>query len=302
MSTLLHEQTGLRIVKNTDNQFVVASLHFTADPSKRSDAWRKEAQSGMTIAQFQQEYEIDYSAVQGSKVFPEITTRRAEIVLQPPWPDLSTGLRYWGGFDYGARNPSSFHVYTIWDDVTYSIWELYEPCRNIPDFVAAMRECPYFSKLRYIAADPKCWARDQQSASTPVSIQDLFFKAGIRNMMKGRNDPAGEDAWVAMIRKAWSDEHEPTFKILSCCPAQISEFEKAIYIPQSERQLLTGIYQEVINDKDNHSLDDCKYFMLSRPVQQEQAEPSYATMVQRWSANPSGPKAAPQRASVRGYR
>lgn len=256
----------------------------------------------MTVEQFAREFEIDYTAVQGSKVFPEITTRRHEIVVPLPHPDLSTGLRYWGGLDYGARNPTSFHVYTIWDDIIYSIWELYEPCRNIPDYVAKLRECPYWPKIRYIAMDPSCWNRgQQQDVGSPLTIHDLFFKAGVRNLTPGRRDPAGEDAWIAMIRKHWSQDHEPTFKIFSTCPAQIKEFETAIFVPQSERQLLTGIYQETINDKDNHSLDDCKYFMLSKPVQQEQKPSEYPIMVDRWSVKGKAP-AGPGRPPIRGYR
>lgn len=289
--TILHEQQGLTIKKNAINNFCVVTLHYTADPAKRSAAWRKEAAAGMIPEKFAREYEIDYTAVMGARVFPEITSRKSEIVVGEPLPDFGPDHRYWGGFDYGARNPSSFHVYTIVDDVIYSVWELFKPCKNVAQYAQEMQQFPYWHKIRYIAADPKIWARDQQHASGVCSIQDLFYQAGVYNLVKG---PQDDEAWVAQVRQHWSLE-EPTFRILACCPNQIREFESAIYINQSERQLMSQSYQERVADVDNHSLDDCKYFMLSRPRAQAQSTWQDPIMVRRWAANgpgiarPSGP-------------
>ncbi len=276
---LLHEQTGLRITKNLSNNFCVVTLHYTADPAKRSPAWKKEATQGMIPEKFAREYEIDYTAVMGAKVFPEVVSRKAEIVVPEPYPDFGPDQRYWGGFDYGARNPSSFHVYTLVDGVLYSVWELFKPCKNVAQFAEEMKRFPYWHKIRYIAADPKIWARDQQHATGLVSIQDLFMQAGVLNLVKGSQD---EDAWIAMIRQFWSHE-EPQFKILGCCPNQLREFESAIYINQSDRQLNSQAYQEKLADVDNHSLDDCKYFMLSRPRAQAQSTGQDPIMVNRWA-------------------
>ena len=137
MSKLLHSQTGLKIVKNDRNGFVIATLHYTADPRKRGKAWKQEAMRGMSKAHAEQEFEISYDAMLGEKVFPEIQSRQDEIILHEgpfvgnDWP-RSTPM--WAGFDYGARNPSSFHVYTAVDGILYAIWELYEPCKDIVAF------------------------------------------------------------------------------------------------------------------------------------------------------------------------
>ena len=296
---IIYEGTGLKIVKNALNSFIVVTLHHTADPTKRSIEWRREAAQGMTPEKFAREYDIDYTAVLGAKVFPEITSHRDAIVCDPF--DI-TGTRCWAGFDYGTRNPSSFHVYTILDGVTYSIWELYEPCRNIGDFAAKLKECPYWSRIRYVAADPSCWSPTQQQATgQPVSVAELFYRAGIHNLLKGRNDGGAEDAWTAMIHDAWHDPKDIKFKVFASCPNQIHEFEVAVYVAQSERQLLTASMHERINDKDNHTLDDCKYYMLSRPTQQQaQSSQEYVNMVDRWSTRPSSPTR--RRTEVRGYR
>lgn len=256
---------GLEIWRNPVNSFVVARVHHTADPHKRSETWKKVAVAGMSPGKAAREYDIDYNAVQGSKVFPEFSERRSEIVC-PPLSDL-TNLRCWAGLDYGTRNPSSVHVYTILDGVTYAIWELYEPCKNIPEFAAKIRACPYWSLVRYVAADPSLWIPTQQQAwGPPVGVSTLLQQAGLSNLIKGRADAGSEGAWLAMLRKHWQSE-SPTFKITTDCPAMIREFEGAIFTPQSERQRLNADWKETINNKDNHALDDCKYFMLSQPVE-----------------------------------
>lgn len=297
--TIIYETTGLTIKKNAINQFCVVTLHHTADPAKRSQEWRKEAAAGMTPEKFAREYDIDYTSVMGSKVFPELTSRKSDIVVNEPWPDFGPQAKYWGGLDYGARNPSSFHVYTHSDGVWYSVWELFKPCKNVKDYVAEMKQFPYWDQIKWIAADPKMWAKDQQQQEGLTSMSELFEQAGCNRLIRGFQD---EDPWVAMVRKHWV-EPEPTFKILSCCSNQIREFETAIYVNQSERQLMSASYKEQIADRDNHSLDDCKYFMLSKPsVHQAHYTGDSARMVDQWAQTPK-PRMKPGfgPGSMRGY-
>lgn len=286
MPILLHEAQGLKIVKNDANSFIICTLHHTADPAKRETRWRREASAGMSPEKFAREYDIDYNATMGAKVFPQITSCRSEIVISDPLPDFGPHVKYWGGFDYGIRNPTSFHVYTIVDGIIYAVWELYRPAPNIPEFVAHMKEFPYWHSIRHIAADPALWATTQQQTNgNPISVQDLFYKAGVRNMIKGINSQ--EDAWITQITAHWQDQENITFKILAKCPNLIREFETAVYTNQSERQLLTQSYQERIADIDNHALDDCKYFMLSQPS--PQIHRSWADInLNRWGNSPSG--------------
>ena len=301
---ILWEQTGLKIIKNLNNQFAVITLHHTADPNKRSPEWRAEAAAGMTTEQAARELDIDYTAVMGAKVFPEITLMRDGIVVPSPCPDFGPNVKYWGGFDYGLRNPSSFHVYTIVDGVTYAVFEVFHPCPNIPEFIEEMKRFPYWNCIRWIAADPNCWANtQQQSVGNPVSIQDLFWKNGVRNMIKGINNQ--EDTWINLLRQHWSNPEDPTFRIFDTCPNLIREFETAIFVNQSERQLMTTSFKEAINDKDNHALDDCKYFMLSQPKQRQETVVSDILSVNRWAipANTkhSKPGFTPIKTDGRGY-
>ncbi|MDE1766558.1 MAG: hypothetical protein KGI27_09870 [Thaumarchaeota archaeon] len=266
MGRVIHEQTGLRIVTNDKNGFTICTLHYTADPRKRSPEWRDAARKGLKQAEFEQEYEIIYDAYMGQKVFPEIKSRRSEIIVREgpyefnAWPKH---LPMWGGFDYGKNNPSSFHVYTIVDGVTYALWELYEPCRNIFDFVSALKSCPYWDQIRYIAHDPDIdnfKERDMKTGGV-TTVKRQFESLGISKWMRGNND---EQSWLIKMNQHWVPE-QVTFKILECCPAMIDEFESATYTQMTHRQLETQNYKETMVNKHNHAMDDCKYFMNSNP-------------------------------------
>jgi hypothetical protein len=261
---ILHQQQGLKIVQNDRNGFVVCTLHYTADPRKRGEKWMKEASQGLSKAKFEQEYEISYDAMQGERVFPEILSRRGEIIisegpfLDNVWP---RDLPMWGGFDYGSLNPSSFHVYTLFDGVIYVIWELYEPCKNIILFAEKMKKCEYWDQLKYIAADPDIFnlkMRDMRSGLM-VSVADNFRTLGITKLLPGNHDEA---AWITKMQKHLQATNV-TFKIFANCFKMIEEFEMATYVTMSERQLETQNYREAMVDRHNHSLDDCKYFINS---------------------------------------
>lgn len=278
--TMLHQSTGLNIRLNAANKFCVVTLHHTADPAKRSEQWREEAMSGMSPAKFAREYDIDYGALFGERVFPEITTNRANIVLSPPYPEFPNEQIYWGGFDYGLRNPSSFHVYTHYDGVWYCVWELYEPCKNIIEFSAKMLSCPYWTKIRSIAADPhiadlRHFGRDGNGAS----IRDQFIEQGVTKLILGSNDEA---AWLGQMRKHWGNPESPTFRIFDCCPMIIWEFERAVYAGAKEA-LASRNPREAIADVNNHALDDCKYLMLLIPRPQQRKDVKFPIMVKKWA-------------------
>jgi len=297
---ILHESYGLTIKRNAKNRFVVASLYYYADPAKRKEEWIKTVKAGMTQSQWEKEYEINYLAQFGERVFPELADRRDSIIV--PEMDITTEP-VWGGFDYGARNPSSFHVYTYTDGAFYAIWELYKPCKNIREFAAELRNCPYYSRLKYIAADPSLFDKRTHSAEgTPESVANLFIKEGITKFIRGNQD---ETAWLASMRKHWQAA-DPTFKICANCRYMIKEFEEATFEDyRSEKMRQDANTKEGIVDKNNHAMDDCKYFMNSQPVVKlsNTAKPQ-TSIVDKWYGwgqqtrrGPKGHQVTPERYS-----
>lgn len=261
---IIHEQQGLKIRRNTNNRFVVCELDYFADPAKRSPEWEAEARAGMTAAAWAKEYCRDATAMYGQRVFPEIGAHRDKIVIEPPFREFGPQGAYWGGFDFGSRNPSAFIVFTLEDGVLYAIWELYEPCKNLPDLAAKIRGCPYFNHLRYIACDPTI--TNQKSRTNKygslVTLAELLGEYGIKRLIPGHTD---EQVWVTTMRKHWANPDDPTFRILSSCPNLIHEFENAVFAGQSEREILTETYKEQIEDVHNHAMDAVKYCMNSKP-------------------------------------
>lgn len=257
---IIHEQEGLRIKRNLKNGFVVATLHYTADPAKRSQKWLDTVKQGMTTSKFEREYEISYTAQFGERVFPEMLEKRDLIVV----PEFEAEGQIWAGFDYGARNPSSFHCYTWEQGCFYAVWELYKPCKSIPEFALELKACPYYSRIKYIAADPSLWGkRTHNAVGEPESVANLLLKEGITKLIPGSTD---ETAWIGIMRKLWEDD-EPKFKIASNCRAMIREFEGATFQDYASDKLSANAnFKEAMRDKDNHALDDCKYFFNSQPI------------------------------------
>lgn len=278
---ILHESTGLKIVRNTKNRFIVCSLHYTADPSKRSPEWRAEAIAGMNPAQFAKEYEMDYSALYGQRVFTEMQTMREKIIIPEPYKEFGPMQVFWGGFDFGSRNPTAFYVYTIDEGVIQAIWELYEPCKNIPDLCGKILNCPYYSQIKYIASDPTIIYQKSRTNKfgSFVTLAELMGDYGIRKLIPGHTD---ESVWLAMMKRHWSDPSDPTFQIRSCCTNMIQEFDNAVYSSQNDKELMTQTYKETVEDVNNHSLDTVKYLMLSRPSESTSKKFTDPRMAMRW--------------------
>jgi hypothetical protein len=112
----------------------------------------------------------------------------------------------------------------------------------------------------------------QRSMTTgaAISVLDQFYALGVLKLIRSVTDEA---AWIAAMRKHWTAP-EPTFKILENCPSMISEFEDAMYYNMSEKQLQAQNYREEIISRNNHAMDDCKYFFNSQPT--------YSPTTRRW--------------------
>lgn len=280
-SEILHSSEGLDIYRNPENQFVICRIHYRADPKKRSPQWLKEAKAGMSPAKFAREYEIDFGAVFGERVFPEIQEHASYIIVpRSKQPTFPSDQIYYGGFDFGLRNPTSFHVYTLWEGVTYCVWELYEPCTNIIEMAAKIMGCPYWESIRFIAADPSInGLRHFDQEGNGASILDQFRDLGVKKFLLAPNK---ESDWLSLMRKHWRDPNNITFKIYEQCEAMIEEFRGAVFA-DAQKALLSANKKEAIADYNNHAMDDCKYYMLTNPVVFSNRQFKFPSMVSKWA-------------------
>ncbi len=274
---------GLTIKRNDKNKFIICSLYYFADPAKRDPKWEEEARAGMPDAGWNREMLIDYTAMAGQKIFPELFDHETSIIV-PPHDLTPEGYGFVGGFDYGPHNPSAFIVFAKNrhepDAPWFAVWEQYAPCHNIPEFANTMKTCPYYSYLKYIAADPSIWARQQQIKSgNPTSIHQKFCDEGVFLFTPGVTD---EPSWIAEMHKHWMRD-EPTFRIFANCPNLIREFKDAIY--SEPKSIDPNVpYSDRMADRNNHALDATKYFMNSLPDASvsQRKEFKYPKMVNRW--------------------
>lgn len=278
---MLHSQEGLQIWRNSGNGMCVCRLHYSADPNKRSEEWLIEAKAGLSEGRYKKEYEIEWDALDGQKVFPEIITCRQQIVVPQEAFTFNANTKFWAGYDHGFRNSAAFIVFTEDESGTiYAVWELYEPCTNLLEFVAKLKQCPYWPKIKYIVADPALWdKRGYSSEGMPISPYEMFCQYGVRNFIKGNRHV--EQSWLLLMKAYWGNKDDIQFKIMENCQCLIEEFEGARYPNMTEMMSQNKNVVETMVDKNNHAMDATKYWMtMHRKLQQRNV--NCRTMIYKW--------------------
>lgn len=262
---LFHHQLceGLTIRRLARNRFTVLRLHYTADPAKRDPDWIRDTRAGMSEADWQQEYEINWTAYSGVPALPQFMLWRDKILCTPfeiPhwWP------RYISA-DYGVRNPYSWHLIAIGPDGTAYVYDEYYRPGPLEEAVGAMRAHPDFPKVIEVILDASCWAGTQQAGHQVRSIADLHEDLGV---YPTRAQVVQDRVKIAAWEKAWAnlDQNEPTLKIFRTCAAAIRELPSIRWQDLSERVQQDRNLSEKLVDRDNHAFDDLSYFLLHRAV------------------------------------
>jgi len=262
--------------------FHVVRVEFSADPAKDPDTaegrvWLeneiKGIPGGIASSQFRQEYMIDWDAAGGELVFPQFEFLKSKIVVTPFAVPESWSL--YASFDYGHRNPSSFHVYAIdHDGDVWCVWEYYASGRGYRQIASSIRRCPYFNRLSFLPiADPSIWAKTQQVVGSTdqnemKSVAQLFYELPVTEQIIFAPGKSGGDITVAekINGDFWSEDRlskgeAPRLRIFATCPMMIWELGKLRYKDWSGTMQEQRNLQESIVDKDNHAWDDLKMFV-----------------------------------------
>jgi len=253
----------------------VLEIHYTADPDKdpateNGRKWVEEAvqnpaysQGGFKSLAWRQEYEIDYMAGGGDPVFPFLadpthpifTGRQApkdiDLMHHPDW-------EFFAGYDYGTRNPAAFIV-TARNRKTkeiQTVWELYEPCKNLAAHCEKLKRCPYWGRLEYIRCDPSVTTiKNQHTASGLKTLGERFSEHGV-HMYPGRR---GVDVQVVtnhLLGGYWKDPANPTGFITAATPSLAREVRELRWA--EHRTEAVNLYKnklEQIRQKNNHATD-----------------------------------------------
>lgn len=91
--------TGIEIWKNPKNKFCVFQCHYTADPAKRSEEYRKEKMASLPRKKFLMEYELHWESYSGLPIFGDTWNERVHTTKEDIEPEL--GLPLLIGWDWG---------------------------------------------------------------------------------------------------------------------------------------------------------------------------------------------------------
>jgi len=276
---------GLKKTKNASGHSVLW-LHYSADPSKDPDtedgkAWveaeEKKYYGGRSGLKWRAEMEMDFNAGLGELVFPTLIEIEDKVFIDPF--DIDDSFTLYGGMDWGTRNPVSFHVYAEDQNKNfYSIWEYYAQRALIGDVAQAIRMCPYYDRLQWIACDPTMFsqtivAKDGFTSVTEmITDHDVVGNFTVDKLMPGHG--RSDQSMIEKMKVLWNMDN-PGMKIFKTCPNQIQEIRNLKYPERQEHRNET----EKILDKNNHAWDDMKYFLLSHPyaIKTEQ-KPKFGTV------------------------
>lgn len=89
---------GVRIRINPKNKFLVFELHYSADPTKRAEAYRDSLKSSMPLSNYLQEYELQWDTFVGTPVYRDFQER---VHVSPVSLEPEEGLPLLMGWDFG---------------------------------------------------------------------------------------------------------------------------------------------------------------------------------------------------------
>lgn len=246
--------------KYTPTGFCVVRLHYTADPLKATPEWKKEAKKGFKHEdKWKKEYEIDYEALGGTKVYPELDRVRDEIFINP-FEIPKHWLRY-AGIDPGVRNPTSAHFYAVDEQGNiYAYWEFYEKETHYKDLARILKNHEDFKKIkRNIFIDPITATKVHHTKFGIKSFKELLEQEGIFTNPGNRNRMDGAEK----IREYIVDGK---LKIFKTCPKMMWELDNLRYEEWKGESYTHKNIKEEIVPRNDHAWSELRYVLMSNPM------------------------------------
>ena len=175
--------------RTTKLGFNILRLHFSCDPDKDPETeagkrWYDDARRGMSDARWRQEFEIDYGALGGQRVFPEFEETLHVVPAQLPIDPLR--ITTWLAADPHPRTPHAF----VWASVNKEgdiavVWSWW-PDKNAVGAGAELAEkprpsipecCEYLRKAERLIVKPYRRLMDVAGKSFNASEEQDYFEA-----------------------------------------------------------------------------------------------------------------------------
>jgi hypothetical protein len=217
---------GITEWRNPRNGFFVCRLHYTADPQKRTEQWKREASGNLSLRAWRREYEIDWTSPEGEPVVPEFDANRHTRPLEPARDRRL--LRFW---DFGAVSPVVLFAQLSTYGQLLVLRELCPfntPLEQLLPSVKAISLDVSIKPDAYDAGDP-----EGGSQGTLGSIEDALRRHGIHLNMRR---PGTELSYAALrdlfLKSVFVPRLglEPACLISTACPNLIEALSGGFYL------------------------------------------------------------------------
>ncbi len=253
-------------------------VHYTADAAKDPDTeagmrWLRAELSGvpggMASAKWQQEYEINFAAGDGEKVWPAFESRMKPRIACEPF-DIPDHWPVHCGFDWGMSCATVLTAHAVESvDRMYQIDEIVmrdtpgDPL-SVAKFAEIAKRRPWWDQVRGIVGDPNIWNRlPRANESSSISIGDMFADEGMY-IGKGRNEPGVDMAYITMLNTyMWADLERPKFMIFEHCKTTLACYARLRKKPVRVTANNDMAPSEKIISKDVDQFDANKYIHLA---------------------------------------
>jgi hypothetical protein len=289
---------GMKVWRNPKNKFNVIMLHYTADPerdpARNGKEWFENERSGVPLADWNKEYEIDFSS------------RAGKLIFGKEFCDFDPSIHFINSFeiekaeyllslDFGQNNPTAALV-GAWTpkNVLYIVDEYYKPAlpsvssrEMFKQFGYLMSDDPDFSnwsisKKRNAAdiafqikvIDPSTSAKNRtkvrEGEEIPYSVIEDFYDHGW-DFTPADNDV---NARITRIREYFqldSNGKAHLYIFKDKCPNLCIEIMNYRYKKLTELQEKTRNQPEEPVKKNDHAVDALGYMIMTRPIHPTEA-------------------------------
>lgn len=308
---------GIKYWKNAKNKFNVVMLHYTADPNKDPEReggeWFANERSGVPLADWNKEYEIDFSSRAGKLIFgSEFCDFNVNVHFINSF-EFTLPVEYLMSLDFGQNNPTAGLI-GAWTNSNrlYIIDEYYKPAlpsvssrEMFEQFAYLMSDDPEFKSKsitqKRMAADiafqtkvidPSTSAKNRtkvrEGEEIPYSVLEDFYDHGW-DFESANNDI---DAGITRIREYFqldSNGQAHLYIFKDKCPYLCVELMNYRYKKLTELQEKTRNQPEEPVKKNDHAIDALRYMIMTRPYNVKQPEKE-KTRIQKDIENLTRPK------------
>ncbi len=171
--------TGVELWTNVKNDFTIFQLHYSADPKKRDKAYRKYIKNSMPLAQYLQEYELQWDSFEGKPVYRDWNKQQH---ASKDMPQAEFGLPLLRGWDFGLCYDDQTEV------LTDNGWKLFKDVDIKTDRVMSLDpdtfKCDYVeAKLKvdlpYNGTMYKCEGQNLNLCVTADHIVPYWTESGV---------------------------------------------------------------------------------------------------------------------------